>query len=158
MDDVPPDRYPLFLQVFVFNCTAKWLRCHKAQQIMSSRSSSAGPRRFAGQAFHVRYQIQPFLIAELDRDYQARTACPVDATVLAVPHRIGERRNRCVMHVGRARGDRPQRRGLEGEVQTYVFDLTATTLIRRGGADVMEAVVGEPPAAVARGTGGLADE
>src|SRR5262245_66604884 len=99
-----------------------------------------------------------FGIAQLNRNKQRRSAWAVDAALLVMAHGLVERRQRCVVHIRRSQRHRPQRWGLESEVQRLVLGHLAAAVVGRGRADIVKLVVGEPPSVVAGSAGSLAIE
>src|SRR6267142_3204926 len=118
---------------------------------------SAGENRhggrieMAGQSFHEGDQFGLLLRRETERLHQVGAARAVYASLVIMFDHLFKRGDRSIVHKGTSSGDFAQPRGLEGVLH---LDDTRQELappdVGAGEADVLETIVGEVPALMAR--------
>src|SRR5450755_2618958 len=105
----------------------------------------------AGQGFQEGDQFGPLLRREAERFHEVGAARPLDASLVTVFDYLFERGDRAIVHVRTSPGDFAQPRRLESVL--HLDDLgqeLAPADIRARKADVLETIIGEVPALMAR--------
>src|SRR5260221_11715139 len=105
----------------------------------------------AGQSFQEGAQFGLLLRRETERFHEVGAAWPVDASLVIMFDHLFERGDRPIVHVRTSPGDLAQPRRLEGVLHLdNLRQKLPPADIRARKADVLETIVGEVPALMAR--------